>query len=119
MCRVEHAGFTFLELLIALALFSAGLLGLLQLQFLAQRQLQEALYVTSAAQQAYNLSSLWTMFNCGPGSSLAYRLEHTWNEDNARLLPQGEGRFESDGIHVFWHTPLSKSQLQLYQKAGR
>jgi prepilin-type N-terminal cleavage/methylation domain-containing protein len=107
-------GFTFLELLIALALFSAGLLGLLQLQFLAQRQLQETLYVTRAFNQAYNLSALLTIFEAAPGSALAQQLLQHWNADNAQVLPNGVGTLEHDLISVSWQSPLSIEKIQLH-----
>ncbi len=107
-------GFTFLELLIALALFSVGLLGILQLQFFAQRQLQEAVYVTRGLQQAYNLSALLMMFEAQPYSARAVQLQQQWNMDNARLLPHGKGTFEFNKINVFWESPLSIEQVQLH-----
>ncbi|MFA6037690.1 MAG: prepilin-type N-terminal cleavage/methylation domain-containing protein [Legionellales bacterium] len=100
-------GFTFLELLIALAIFSAGLLGVLQLQFLAQRQLYEAVYVSRAVQQAYNLSALLMMFDAQPNSARARQLQEDWNLMNAQLLPEGAGNLEHSKITVFWKNPLS------------
>lgn len=103
----KNKGFTFLELLIALAIFSAGLLGVLQLQFLAQRQLYESVYVSRAVQQAYNLSALFMMFDAKPNSSRAKQLQAEWNLINAQLLPEGIGNFEHSKITVFWKNPLS------------
>lgn len=99
-------GFTLLEFLLALAIFSIGLLGLLQLQLIAQKQLQESLYTSRAVIQAYNLSALWTMFAAKPSSSLAQQLEISWNQQNAQLLPAGDGRWHQQGqqtvISVLW-----------------
>lgn len=114
----DERGFTFLELLMALALFSTGLLGVLQLQFLAQRQLYDAVYVARGVQQAYNLSSLLTMFEALPGSGRALALQAMWNLDNARVLPGGEGTLESFMITVFWDNPLTVSRMYVRMYHG-
>lgn len=108
-------GFTFLELLIALTIFSAGLLGILQLQFLAQRQIHEAVYISRASIQAYNLSALFIMFDTTPHSVVGLTLQDDWNEYNAHILPQSKGEVTSQAIIVDWHNPLyvEKSQVKL------
>ncbi len=101
----NNKGFTFLELLIALAIFSAGLLGVLQLQFLAQRQLYDAVYISRAVQQAYNLSALFIMFDAAPNSARALQLQEDWNVRNAEILPEGNGQVMGDVISVTWKNP--------------
>jgi prepilin-type N-terminal cleavage/methylation domain-containing protein len=99
-------GFTFLELMIALVIFSMGLLGLLQLQLVSRQQLQESMYGSRAIMQAYNLLALNTMFATTRDSSLSQQLYSEWNKTNATLLPNGEGLWviEEDKhvLSVFW-----------------
>lgn len=114
----REKGFTFLELLIALGLFSIGLLGVLQLQYWAQRQLQEAIYVNRAFEQAYNFSALLQMFSAKPMSALSQTLQQQWNEENAQVLPNGYGELIPQGngafIKVYWQSPVQSAQIQLY-----
>lgn len=112
----QNQGFTFLELLVALALFSSGLLGILQLQFMTHRHLQEAVYTTRAVQQAYNLSAQLTVFNATSGSALAWQLQHAWNSDNKKLLPQGQGAMTANSITVFWE---QERQISVQLQRGR
>lgn len=93
-------GFTFLELLIALTIFSMGLLGVLQLQIHAQLQLQQSIYLSRAAVQAYNLPTLWHIFETTAHESLGTQLHTQWNEKNAALLPQGKGIVSHEKITV-------------------
>jgi prepilin-type N-terminal cleavage/methylation domain-containing protein len=117
MITLNHRGYTFLELLMALSIFSIGLLGVLQLQMQGSRQLHESVYISRAAMQAYNLSAAWTMFDAAPGSALANDLMDTWNKTNAVLLPQGEGSFIISGnegmITVTWD--FAAEYVTLYQ----
>lgn len=114
----HHQGFTFLELFVALAIFSAGLLGILQLQFLSARQMYEAVYISRAVQQAYNLSTLLLMFDANMNSSLAHQLEVDWNLYSAEILPEGEGRIEGLQIKVFWRGALDGEQSVLELQHG-
>ncbi len=104
-------GFTLLELLIALAIFSAGLLGILQLQFLAQRQLYDAVYISRAAQQAYNLSALLIMFDTAP-------VFDDWNLRNAQILPEGDGQLKGNTITVSWKNPLNVERMFVTMQHG-
>lgn len=103
---MKQCGFSFLELIIALGLFSAGLLGILQLQFLAQLQLQQAMYTHRALLQAYHLSTQLILF---PMQSV----EREWAAALAHLLPSGEGRLEADQITVTWMSGGNTQQVQL------
>jgi prepilin-type N-terminal cleavage/methylation domain-containing protein len=107
----NNKGFTFLELLMALAIFSAGLLGILQLQFLAQRQLYDAIYISRAVAQAYNLSALMIMFD---DSSVI----EDWNLRNAKILPEGDGQLNDNTITVSWKNPLNIGRMFVTMQHG-
>ena len=111
-------GFTFLELLIALAIFSAGLLGILQLQLLTQRQLSDAVYISRAVQQAYNLSSLFIMFDTTAHSHLAVQLQTDWNVRNADILPEGSGHIKGNNIIVTWKNPFNTEDSDVKMPYG-
>ncbi|MGA2654494.1 MAG: prepilin-type N-terminal cleavage/methylation domain-containing protein [Gammaproteobacteria bacterium] len=111
-------GFTFLELLIALAVFSAGLLGVLQLQMLVQRQMYDALYISRAVQQAYNLSALLIMFNASKNSALSMQLQTDWNTRNAEILPEGSGEIKGENIVVVWQSPLEVNKSVVEMQYG-
>ena len=106
-------GYTFLELILALAIFSAGLLGILQLQALTQRQWQESQYISVAIMQAYSASALLTSF--AKEGDLSQPLS-SWQADLAQLLPQGEGVITATTITVFWHDPLAAQHIHLQRE---
>ncbi len=103
---MKQCGFTFLELIIALALFSAGLLGILQLQLLAGLQLQESVYTHRAVLEAYRLSTLFILF---PMQSH----EEPWAAELAHLLPDGSGHLDANQITVTWNSGAKTQQIQL------
>ncbi len=101
----KSKGYTFLELILALAIFSAGVLGLLQMQALVQRQLQESQTISLAVMQAYYLSALFSSFS----SATLNDLTQQWQARLAQLLPSGAGEITATEILVTWHSPLSSN----------
>jgi type IV pilus assembly protein PilV len=116
----QQAGFTLLEILVAIVVLSLGLLGLAGLQAASLRNNQVAYYRGIAAQQAYdmadriranlagvaagnydNLTAVTpadpACFNADAGhagcsaANMAVTDHSQWNSNNGRLLPAGVG----------------------------
>ncbi len=123
--KIQQA-FTLVEVMVALVVFSIGLLGLAGLQSLGMQNNQTAFFRTLAMQQAYNMSNrmrenivavdagnynaipktagaLGTnciTSTCTP-SALASFDQFEWNTNNAALLPGGQGTVTKDGADQF------------------
>lgn len=112
----NHAGFTLLEVLVAIVVLSLGLLGLAGLQAASLRNNQTAYYRGIAVQQAYDMADRIRANLAGvragnysalavglPGgnpdcfaaacsaANLAVSDHRQWNTVNAALLPNGNG----------------------------
>jgi type IV pilus assembly protein PilV len=112
----KHAGFTLLEVLVAIVVLSLGLLGLAGLQAASLRNNQTAYYRGIATQQAYDMADRIRANLAGvraggysnlveglPGGSpdcfaaacsaanMAISDHRQWNTINAALLPNGNG----------------------------
>ena len=127
----KQAAFTLVEVMVAMVIFSIGLLGLAGLQSLGITNNQTAFYRTIAMQQAYNMSdrmrnniagvdagnydtldeNIPSYTNCVTGncspSQLATFDHFEWNTNNAAQLPQGAGKVTKVGnqflICVMWN----------------
>jgi len=128
----KQQAFTLVEVMVAMVVFSIGLLGLAGLQSLGMQNNQTAFFRTLAMQQAYNMSdrmrenivgvkagnynaitktagTLGTnciTSTCAP-AALASFDQFEWNTNNATQLPQGQGTVTSVGgqfvICVMWN----------------
>ncbi len=122
----KHQAFTLVEVMVAMVIFSIGLLGLAGLQSLGMQNNQTAFFRTIAMQQAYNMSDRMRnnivavdtgSYNaldenipgigtncltttCTPGQISVF--DHfEWNTNNAAQLPQGQGTVTRVNINQF------------------
>ncbi len=125
---VHQHGFTLLEAMVAMIIFSVGLLGLGALQMASMGNTQSALYQSVAAQLAYGMADriranpvgrqtnqydslgkkptgTLCSSGCSP-SQVATRDDFEWVSDIENLLPAGQGTVLGDGseftITVMW-----------------
>jgi len=102
MPRDKQCGFTLLEILITLFIFSIGFLALLRLQTLMLQQSQENYFHSIANTQ---LQNAWEHWHIDAKNDRAIALEN-WQADNARLLPDGGAHIEMQtrnvDIMLFW-----------------
>lgn len=113
--RPHQAGFSLLEILVAIVIISLGLLGLAGLQAASLRNNQYAYYRGIAAQQTYDMADRIRANLAGvqagsyddlddttptdpacfaatcTAANMAVTDHHQWNTNNGRLLPGGVG----------------------------
>jgi type IV pilus assembly protein PilV len=77
-------GFSLLEVMISVSIFSIGLLGLLQLQARSLQHVYSAMLTSLAANQLVNIADQF-MVTTSPDIT-------EWNHENNHILPQGEGQ---------------------------
>ncbi len=128
----QQHGFTLVEVMVAMVIFSVGLLGLAGLQSLGMQNNQTAYFRTVAIQQAYNMADRMrnniTAVNAGSYSALDTNIpvlgtncitsacapaalasfdHYEWNTNNAAELPEGRGSVTQVGsqfvICVMWN----------------
>lgn len=121
----QQRGFTLLEVLVAIVVVSLGLLGLAGLQAATLRNNQIAYYRAVAIQQAYDMADRiranqigarnGNYNNLGAGipadpdcvanvcsaAQIATADHSQWNNNNARLLPNGSGTVASGNAGSF------------------
>lgn len=115
--RLHHRGFTLIEVVVSILVFSMGLLGLAGMQATALRNNNDALMRSIALAQIYDMADrmranpqglerglydavsgsgsdqkcLYTIDGCTTVEQVAASDIHEWNSRNAALLPQGTG----------------------------
>jgi len=130
--KIKNRGFSLVEVMVAMVVFSIGLLGLAGLQSLGISNNQTAFFRSTATQQAYNMADRMRNniagvdagnynainknipaigTNCITGTCTPTQLANfdhfEWNTNNAALLPQGHGTVTLTGsqlrICVMWN----------------
>jgi len=127
-------GFTLLEVMIALLIFSIGLLGLAGMQIHGMQNTQKALVRSIAIQQAYDMSERIRANRAGimagdydnlnisditcaqdkenPCSTIPHRDFEDWYNSNASTLPSGEGTVRGENgvitVTVHWNEDRDK-----------
>ena len=111
------AGYTLLEVLIALCILSVGLLLLAQAQLLALRNNQTAYFQTIAALQLASMADRLTACAAVHCDSAGLTNEVSlWNGENSELLPIGKGGVSGKKIILEWQALLGATKLILYTK---
>ncbi len=102
-------GFSLLEVLVALVILSLGLLSIAALQLSGLQRSQDAYLRTTASIQ---LMAMLDRLRANQSSSARDKELERWNLINARILPEGEGRYNchTDECSVF----LQWQAKQLY-----
>lgn len=94
------SGFSFIEVLVSLFIFSFVILGLDAVQVMALRKAKSAYYFSVATQQLQVIIGKLSIT-----SDLQTALHH-WNEQNQIVLPQGSGKilgnYPSYQIQIYW-----------------
>lgn len=116
--NIHQQGFTLLEAMIALVIFSVGLLGLAGMQMTGLQNNQDAILRTIAYQQLYDmterirgngsgydtgnydsLSGSMSKSACAPCTTAQQAINDfaEWEDNNATVLPEGTGTVARDG----------------------
>ncbi len=102
-------GFSLIEVMISIVIFSVGLLGLLRLQTLSLQHAYSAMLTSQAESQLVDMADQ-LMITAIPDISL-------WNNENNLLLPQGNGVLYGAAPHyqlqLFWNFEEKQNQLSL------
>src|ERR1700730_6155366 len=94
-CIVKKiSGYSLIELLIATAIFSFGLLMLARMQLVAQQTVQHTLWLNLAENQLQFISESLLVDKKNYQNQIA-----AWQQETAWLLPQGEARLT--GVNPF------------------
>lgn len=142
--NAKQGGFTLLEILVAIVVVSLGLLGLAGLQASTLRNNQIAYYRAVAVQQTYDMADRIRANQAGSrggnynnltagspadpdcvanvctAAQIATADHSQWNNNNARLLPNGTGTVAGNGtvfvITIAWNENTENgSQAQQLQ----
>lgn len=115
--RKNLAGYSLLEVLIAVCILSVSLLAFAQAQLTALR-INQSTYLQTIAQT--RLTSLAeTLYTCNvvtcSSNNIMAKIKN-WNELNQQLLPAGEGKLIKDNnyqiINVQWQRTDNKNTMQ-------
>jgi len=143
--RASQAGFMLIEALIAILIFSIGILGIVGLQATAVQQSSDARYRAQAAELAQQLlgqmwtsnrtaTSLQTNYNCTPPCSSAGAGYTSWYGQVTAALPGVASdsslmpyvSVDSSGVvnvTIYWRQPsddsASKHQYQIQSQIGQ
>lgn len=106
MISFKKNGFTFIEVLIAMGLLAIVFSGLLRFQLTSIRQNRDALSSVVAMERLQSLVVIMTLHVAN--FSDCYQ---KWNEENKRLLPDGQGEIERKGnyavVRLYFRSHLS------------
>jgi len=105
-------GFSLIELLISLLIFSVGILGLLKLHLLSLKQTQFSYWQSYADQQISNMAEEIIAMHC---DGLSHILIDEW-KNNVKKLPGGQGEIVGTSldykIKVVWEQ--GESSLEFF-----
>lgn len=92
----NKSGITMIEVLIAMGIISLVLLSLLIAELSMMQSINQSRLKTIATIQLMNFSEILLLHATSDVRRHAF---HTWNKDNARLLPRGAGHYRELGNH--------------------
>ena len=99
--KFQHAGFSLIEVLIALCITTIILIEITTAQIQSLRTNQQAFFVNQAAEQIQSMAQIIQENNGNFAPFLS-----SWNEDNNNLLPLGVGEVKHFGdkykIYLYW-----------------
>lgn len=103
----QQAGFSLIEVLIAMCLIAIMLLGLEELQLASTHSKLQAFNMDKATTQLQTMADLIQLSKGKYTDFLS-----VWNQDNKKLLPKGYGETKRHGnafnIYIFWRVGNSK-----------
>lgn len=101
--RGGKAGFSMLEVMMALFVLTFGLMGLISIQALLVKGGYDTYLQSIAVTQ---ISSAFEIMQLPSGGDSLNK----WQETNSKLLPQGIGKIDGDAISICWQERLSRQQ---------
>lgn len=109
MICIKAKGFSLIDLMVALTLFSVGILAIARLQFLSFRNMEQGALRTVAILE---VSNLLVQYRLWQGEDRFQSAFDAWQEQLKRLLPHAQVQFTPQGpvctLHLSWQ-PLATS----------
>lgn len=98
--KTEQSGFTLVEVMVTLVIFSVGLLGLAGMQMTGLQSNHSAMMRTIATQQSYDMaervrSNRIANYTAPAAGSIEEQDIQDWNNMNAVVIPSGTGRISA------------------------
>lgn len=112
--KCYQAGFSLLEVLIALLILSISLLAFAQAELTALRGVQNAYFINVATLQ--NESLVERLRICEDQKTCIKQEIKQWQTEVSKILPQGKTKIDINGsqyqIEIRWHDNNSKKSLK-------
>lgn len=112
-----HAGFSFMEVLVSLLLFSFIILGLDAAQMTSFQKTKISYYLSVAMQQLNNMIERLSVLR----DENSQEVVQQWNKQNAIVLPQGKGEIHGHYPHyilsLYWGNTINRECKKI--KIGR
>ena len=99
-------GFSLLELLIALSVFSIGLLGVLTLQLTAMKEAHLTLLHSQAERQVSNFAESYRVSSLGMNQAI-------WENENRLYLPHAQSKTSTTEVRLLWLAHASPQAVVL------
>ncbi len=107
MICIKAKGFSLIDLMIALTIFSVGILAIARLQLLSFRNMEQGTLRTIAILE---MSNLLVQYRLWQGEDTFQSAFDTWQEQVKQLLPNAQVQFTPQGptctLHLSWQ-PLA------------